>query len=247
MIRFIEKANLPQNKVNFVICGSDDEKILSFFEKENIYVIKNKPNPHIDPSVSSHADMSALHLGKSEIILDKAQNVLAENLEKNGIKVHFTENNISGKYPDDVKLNFAVIGDYVIGNFKHIDENLEKLLAEKIRINVKQGYCKCSVLVLSESSVITDDSSINAELLKNGFQSLLVSKGDVSLHGHEYGFIGGASGKISKDTVVFFGDISRHRDFQRIKEFLNQNRCTYICTDSGPLRDIGGIICLGEK
>lgn len=32
---------------------------------------------------------------------------------------------------------------------------------------------------------------------------LLISSGDIKLEGYDYGFIGGASGKISDNTVVF--------------------------------------------
>lgn len=247
MISFVKKPNLPSGTVKTVICGTKDESILAFFENCGINVIKTMPNKFIDASVSEHADMSALHLGNDSIIIDTNQNELYEELEQLGVAVQKTCAEICGDYPEDVKLNFAVIGDTVAGNFKFADKKLSELIAEKKHISVRQGYCKCSVLVVNEKAIITDDESINRKMTENGFDSLLVRKGDVTLPGHEYGFIGGASGKISKNTIVFFGNIKKHRDFKSIDSFLSKHRCNFICTDDGNLRDIGGIIPVIEE
>ena len=246
MSRFIRKPNLPEGKVSTVICGTDDEHILSFFKSNGITVLKNALNPYIDPSVSTHADMTALYLGNGHILLDKNQITLKNELAKLGFNVTETADKIKGAYPDDVKLNFTIAGEYVIGNFPFADSTLIELISDKNKINVKQGYCKCSTLVVNENAIITDDASIHRSALENGIDSLLISKGDIHLDGHSYGFIGGASGKISADTVVFFGDITAHRDFESINSFLFKYGCTFVCSDSFKLRDIGGILPIKE-
>ena len=246
MIKYVLKPNLPKDKVNTLICGTDDKLILNFFEKQGITVIKNKSNNSIDPSVSTHTDMAVLHLGSNSVLIDKLQTELKSELEKIGFTVFETSEPIQGEYPKDIRLNFAITGDYISGNFNFADENLIKNIDGKTPLSVKQGYCKCSVLVVGEKSVITDDKSIYRVLTENGFNVLLIEKGDISLKGHEYGFVGGASGKISDDMVVFFGDITLHRDFSKIDSFLKSQCCNYLCTDNGPLRDVGGIIPLLE-
>lgn len=180
-------------------------------------------------------------------MLDKKQKELKQSLKKHGMTVLESLTEIKGVYPDDVKLNFAFIGKKVIGNFKYADIKLASLISDKDRINVKQGYCKCSILVVNENAVITDDESIHRKMLENDIGSLLIRKGDISLKGHEYGFIGGTSGKISENEVVFFGDIKKHRDYESIADFLSKNNCTYVCSDNGELRDIGGIIPIIEE
>lgn len=247
MSDFLKNPNLPNGKVKTLICGTDDKEILDFFRLKGIEIIKPTPNPHIDFSVSSHADMSVLHLGGDLIIMDKEQNELKNALSEIGMTVFETKTPIKGSYPNDVKLNFCIVGDSVVGNFKYADENLLKHTAGKRQIAVKQGYCKCSVLTVSEKAVITDDESIHRKMLQSGFDSLLIGKGDVSLPGHEYGFIGGASGKVSAFEVVFFGNIEKHRDFSAIRDFLRRYNCSYLCTDEGKLRDIGGIVPILEN
>lgn len=246
-MRYIEKPNLPQGRVKTIICGTADESILEFFNKNNISVIDVESNSKIDSAVSSHADMAAFHLGKNIVITDKNQHNLQKKLLSLGFEVCSTQKEIAGKYPSDVALNFAVIDKNIIGNFKHADENLLSMISDMKKINVNQGYCKCSVLVVDENSVITDDESIYRKMLENGIEALFISKGDISLSGHEYGFIGGASGKISEDTVAFFGDIRTHRDFERIVSFIESCGCKYVCTDSKKLRDIGGFVSIIEE
>lgn len=247
MMRYIEKPNLPQGKVKTVICGTSDKSILDFFNRNDISVIYSEPNLKIDSAVSAHADMAALHLGKNVVITDKFQVNLQEKLIASDFEVHSTQKEIAGKYPHDIALNFAVSGNDIIGNFKYADENLLNMVSDMNKIHVKQGYCKCSVLIVDENAIITDDESIFRKMLENGADALLVSKGDISLSGHEYGFIGGASGKISKDTVVFFGNVRAHRDFENIASFIESYGCKYVCTDYNNLRDIGGFISIIEE
>ena len=129
---------------------------------------------------------------------------------------------------------------------KEIQGKAEDLVSDMQKIKVNQGYCKCSTLVVKENALITDDESIYHKMRENGTEALLVSKGDIFLKEHDYGFIGGASGKISNDTIVFFGNIFLHRDSEMIISFIREHGCSYLCTDNGPLRDIGGIIPLSE-
>lgn len=247
MSGIIEHPNLPAGKVRMLICTDCDKAVSDFFEAKGITVISNQHNPDIDPTTSFHADMAVLHTGSNNIILDKRQKNLKVDLIKAGFSVYETVNEIKGSYPNDISLNVAVIGDLALGNTVHNDKNALNLLSAKKSITVKQGYAKCSILVLSENAAITDDESIHHKMTENDIACLLISKGDILLSGHDYGFIGGASGKISKKEVVFFGDIERHRDFSLISAFLQKHGFTYLCTDKGPLRDIGGIIPLTEE
>lgn len=49
----------------------------------------------------------------------------------------------------------------------------------------------------------------------------------VILEGQPYGFLGGASGKVG-NTIIFNGDITRHSDYEAIREFI-ESRGLDIC------------------
>ena len=246
MIEFVEKPNLPKGKVKNIVCGELCEELNNYFDSKGIKRIIIEPNYNIDRSVKFHADMAAIHLGGNSILIDRSQIDLYESLKNEGSDVSVTDKKIKGEYPHDIGLNFTIIGNNLIGKIARADNRLAELTVDLKRISVKQGYCKCSCLVVDDNAVITDDESIYNTLIKSGFDCLLVSKGDVSLPGHEYGFIGGASGKISHNQILFFGDITKHRDYIKIADFISKHNCEIISLDF-PLTDFGGIIPVTEE
>ncbi len=246
MIKFIESPNLPNCIVKTVICGELCRELKAFLDSRGISQITIEPNNYIDPAVKYHADMAVIHIGRNRILIDKNRGKLGRILKENGFEVYCTDEDITGEYPKDIRLNFTVFGDKIMGNFSCADDRLLYLTEGLRKLNVKQGYCKCSCLVINENALITDDESIYRIAVINDVDCLLVSKGDVSLPGHNYGFIGGASGKISKTEVLFFGDVTKHKDYKKIANFIKKHGCETISLDF-PLTDFGGIIPIIEE
>ena len=246
MIEFVKYPNLPQGKVKTIICGELCDELNGYLDSIDIERLTIEPNADIDSAVKYHADMAAIYLGTGQILLDDRQHLLGEKLLTKGFGVHYTEKCIKGEYPDDIALNFTIIGNIIIGRLDCADKRLIELVTSFDKINVRQGYCKCSCLVVSDNAVITDDESIYKALCLNGVDALLISKGDIVLNGHNYGFIGGASCKISESEVLFFGDITKHRDYKKIADFIEKHGCEIIFLDF-PLTDFGGIIPITEK
>ncbi len=246
MTRFIENPNLPEGRVKTVICGELCSELSLFLDSRGIERIEIATNCEIDPATANHADMEVIHLGKNTVVADRNQTELIAKLKEKSFSVFESAKEIKGEYPKDVALNFTVIGNKALGNFNYADCMLTERLYRFECINVRQGYCKCSCLVINENALITDDKSIYNVAVKNGLDCLLVSKGDVSLPGHEYGFIGGASGKISKDEILFFGNITKHKDYKIIADFIKKHGCKVISLDF-PLTDFGGIIPIIEE
>lgn len=229
--------NMCEKKPVTVILGNHGKVIEKLTEK-GIRCVILEDNGDIDFSVRNHADMSAYMLSGGKILLDKRQKKAAKELESLGFTVCFIEENICGAYPDDILLNAAKVGSKVICLKKHISEEIISD-AEEI-ISVRQGYSKCSVCVVNDNAIITDDRGIY-EKCKNVFDVLLVSKGDILLENQNYGFIGGASSKIG-GKICFFGSLENHRDGEKIKEFLKKHNTAYECLFEGELIDIGGAL-----
>lgn len=246
MSRFIENPNLPQGNVNGVVCGELCDELNDYLDSKGIERLVIEPNMLIDPAVRFHADMAALHLGGNRIICDKKQQSLIEKLTLKGFTVMVTDTEIAGEYPQDIGLNFTFIGGNLLGNFRYGDKSMIAASDGYNKIDVKQGYCKCSCLVVDDNSLITDDKSIYDKASESSLDCLLISKGDITLEGHEYGFIGGASCKISKNVILFFGDITKHCDYKNIADFIEKRGCE-IKYLSFPLTDFGGIIPITEK
>ena len=246
MINFVTKPNLPTGRVESIICGELCDEVNAYLDSIGVERLVIKANTDIDPAVKYHADMAAIYLGTGKILLDKRQHLLGKKLLEKGLDVQYTRADIMGEYPNDIALNFTIIGNKIIGRFDSADDRLLNLVSDFDKINVRQGYCKCSCLVVSDNAMITDDKSIYDKAIANGIDSLLISKGDIRLEGHDYGFIGGASGKISEKDILFFGDITKHCDYKKIADFIMKHGCEIISLDF-PLTDFGGIIPITEK
>lgn len=245
MIKFIDMPNLPEGKVASAVCGQIPYECELFFKENGIEILNFEPNNHIDIAVSTHADMCALHLAENKVAVDKNQTSLIHKLELRGFDVVKTIEPIAGEYPEDVKLNVALFGKNAVGAFSYSDKNVLERITEFNKYTVKQGYTKCSILPVNEKALITDDVSV-FKTLKNAFDILLIEKGDIALGRHEYGFIGGASAKISKDEIYFFGDIRLHRNSDEILAFLEKHHCKAVYPKNIQLTDVGGIVSLIE-
>lgn len=231
-----------------VICGICDKKILDKLNLLGYEVILVQPNSNIDPATKNHADLSVIKLSDNEVIVEKTQTKLINYLKNEKHSVTITKSSLNKSYPKDTILNFLMIGNFIIGNIKNADESLTKKIKEKslTPINVKQGYARCSSIAVNENALITDDKSIAKAATKHGIDTLLIQKGDVKLKGHNYGFIGGASCKLN-DKILFFGDITKHKDYDLIASFFKKHKVKFDYISDLHLTDIGSAIVINNN
>ncbi len=246
MMNYIKKPNLPENKVSAVAISHSAGESIKKLNSLDILTIEIKSNPFLPLPVNSHADLQLLHMGNNTIF---CQN---EHLFSGGYKekfiTHIIDEKIGNKYPDDVRLNCAIIGNKIICNNKTISRTVLEFAYNNdyTIINVNQGYTRCSVCVLNENAIITDDESIFTAAGNFLNDALLISKGSIRLDGYNYGFIGGCCGKIDKDKIAFNGRIESHKDSNKIIDILQRNNIECIELCDSELIDIGGIIPLIE-
>lgn len=237
----IQSSLLPLHKVT---CGIVNFECPSI---NGIDLIRVHKNQNINSPVSSHADVNVCYVGDGQIFVANEQRALAVKLRSLGFDVTVIKDEMSAKYPADCLLNAAVFGNTAILNPKTIC--IELLNALKSRnfkiIEVNQGYSKCSVLPVSENAIITTDRAICDKCKQNEIDALLVTTDGISLNGYNYGFIGGCGGLISKDTMLFFGDIDKHPDGEMIRAFLDKYNIKTVKT-LGDLTDYGSFIPILE-
>ena len=214
------------------------DSLRSIFTDMGLKLVLLPAEPSLPEPVSAHADM--LMYGN---IVQK--DYYGHNKELfDGFDMILADESFGDKYPDDVLLNAFAVADALFGRLESLSVKIKQLYPKAV--NLRQGYAKCSTL-LFQGNAVTADRGIADALTKHGLKVLLITPGHIALHGYDYGFIGGASGKITEDTVIFFGDVENHRDFEKIRAFLSSHGCFYECTDKEALRDIGGMIPLCEE
>ena len=240
---FIDTPNLPKKKINSVLVDYRAEDAIFSLEKLGIKVYTT---PKIDiayPAVSGHPDMLFHHISSTEAIVAPQVYKYFSTLFPD-IKIYSGKNKIGGTYPYDVAYNVARINKKAFHNLKYTDERIYEYYKENCieLINIKQGYSKCSICIVSENAIITADKNITLQALENGLDALCIHEGYVKLKDFSYGFIGGASGLISKEILAFNGNILKHPDYYKIKSFCKKHGVDIYPLHNHELEDIGSII-----
>lgn len=248
---YVKMPNLPQNPVKSLIIGEKYTEILRpALNRLEIKTIDMPINPEVDIRLSSHADLSALHLGSNKLILAKFLENSMFHVKQfcEDLEIIYSEKSQNPKYPNDANLNICVCGKTVFLNPKTADAKaLDELCRADYSIaEVRQGYAKCAVCVVDESSIITADGGIAAAAKAAGLDVLIVKPGLAALQGFSQGFIGGAAFKLSAKKLAFTGLIPYSPEQERIETFLTDKGISPVYLTKLPLFDIGGAIPLSE-
>lgn len=244
--RIIESPNLPENDVKLVIISELAGDAKRFLGKKGIRCLDIKASLKLYKSIESHADIRILNISNSCLLCYKEELYIYKNLQFMTVKP--IDYILSGKYPEDVRLNCKIIGNKIICNKRTIaKEILEFAEMNNYRIiDTKQGYSGCSVSVINENAIITDDPAIYRAAQNYFNDTLFISKGSIGLKGADYGFIGGCTGKLGKNRIAFNGRLESHSDHNKIIDILDKYNITAVELTSSKLEDIGGIIPLTE-
>lgn len=248
MEKLVENPFLPVNKTDKLFIGSAAKDFVYELLGLGVNPILINGKSALKVPLCGHIDMMVSHYGNNLFFIDKFQIKAFNELSKLGITVIKINDVISENYPNDVKLNCVRINKSLICNIKSVSKNIiEKAMLDGLNIiNVKQGYTKCSLLIANQNAVITDDETVYSAMKHNYFDVLLVKKGSIDLPGYSYGFIGGCGGLISKNEMVFFGDIKKHDSYNNIKSFLNNYKIHITSLSNKKLLDVGSIIPITE-
>lgn len=244
--KIIEKPNLPENDVRLAAINESAGESKLFLSSLGIRTVDIQANPKLSQSVSAHADTRILHLPNKCLYVYSEEMSTFKNLQF--FTVYGVDYKISADYPNDVRLNCAVIGSKIICNKRTIAREILEFAENKgfQIIDTKQGYSRCSVCILNENAIITDDPSIYRATQNFFNDTLFISKGSIVLKGAGYGFIGGCTGKLGKSKIAFNGRIESHADHNNIIDILEKNNLSAIELTDKRLEDIGGIMPLTE-
>jgi len=222
-------------KVIAVIDPRTPHKAKIRLKKMGYYVTEVPLHPRLAKSVRGHPDMMIFSYGK-KIIYEPRLEKIAGLLRDNGYECVKGESIKSKEYPNDVIYDAASIGKSIIRYNGRVEKHIETLKAKFIR--VKQGYAKCSVVVVDDKRIITSDKHIKDIW---GKKALLVTPGSINLLGYKTGFIGGVSGSHN-DKVFFTGSLKKHPDGALMREFIEKRGKKVVELSGGKLYDVGTIL-----
>jgi hypothetical protein len=248
-MEYIGIPNLPEGPVSLAVA---DGRISLEAERTLLLngtkLIKTSRHSGVHEAISYHPDIMFHHIGFNHIVFapgtdDAFLNVLS-GLGFNLIKGSSV---LSSKYPHDIAYNAARVGTFFFHNLKYTDVVLKKELeaCDISPVRIEQGYAKCSISIVNDSSIITADAGIARAAEKKGIDVLLIDfRQKILLPGLNYGFIGGCSGLIGKNMWAVNGDVEKLTSFKEIYDFLSRKDIQIISLSNEQVTDIGSIIPL---
>lgn len=250
-MEYVKKSFCVDKKISLCII---DRRLPKDIEKnikeKNIEIIKTPKSEDVYNAISYHPDIQFFNCGEGKIIVSpNVYDKYLEILKEYNIDIIKGEKILSKKYPKDIAYNVCIVGKYAIHNFKYTDNKVLEYIEEKgfEKINIKQGYSKCSICVVDDSSIITSDKGIINSIKDSGadIDCLLIENGSIDLFDMNFGFIGGCSGNISDKEIAFLGNIKKHPDYIKIKDFLESKNKSVVSLSENKLIDLGSIIPIG--
>ena len=235
----------------FVLASSSlPQKCARALAEHGFEIISLPEYYRLQKPVASHPDMLMFISDRQYITTSEYYYLAEESLKKLnalGLVPILTDETPTADYPGDVLFNSLLLGDLLLGLEKAMSRTL-KGYAEKnsiSRVNVRQGYTKCSVCKVSDNAIITADETIAKAAEAHGTDVLRIREGYVGIDGYGYGFIGGASG-TTEDAVYFCGDVLSHPDGKRIAEFCEKHQKCCISLSNDTLFDVGTLFFLSK-
>ena len=216
------------------ISAKADNRIIDALAREGFEVKLLTPFSALSEPTDTHADMLLCAVG--DVIFKHVDYSLA------GEFININES-MSNKYPHDVLLNIAIVGNHVFCNEKYASrEILDRLKTSGYTVHhVAQGYAHCSTCIVGNNAIITADEGIFALASSLGIDAFKISSGHISLSPYDYGFIGGASGTTA-NAVYFCGSLKHHPDGDAIRAFITSHNKRVIELCDSPIFDVGGIV-----
>lgn len=233
--------------MNIIFLSELADKAFIEFMKSKGTIILVPRDDRFDPRISSHPDLVISIIDHMIVIDQHASDQIFQQLKQYGIPYVLGNTFLEPTYPKDIAFN-AVITDSLFVHKLNTSDYLLSLHSKntgKTMCNVKQGYTKCSTVVIDNLQLITSDQGIY-HATKDLLPVLNIQPGYVLLEGYDYGFLGGASGFV-EDTLIFHGDLSNHPDFDRITAFVSSVGMKIHYFKHFPLTDIGSVLVYKQQ
>jgi len=223
-----------------------NRKIIDSIETLGYEVVLMPSMKNVSESCKSHPDISLFRISNSELIYAKGcDGNFLSLLKEKGITLIEGNSLLSHKYPDDIKYNAAIIGNYLVHKLNSTDSKIfEKCIERNIKpLNVRQGYSCCSIAKVRENLAITSDLSIYKALENTEIEILLIPpQKSIVLTGADYGFIGGASGRVNDQVFAIAGNAEYLESYCEIRRFLDKRGVRLISLSDEKPVDLGTLM-----
>lgn len=219
-----------------IISHKSIKEFTDYLDFKKIPYIKTIDNPNLDERIADHPDLSLCKVDENTIIIDASVSSYYKDKLPH-IRIIKGEK-VSYKYPNDSIYNVVSFKEFYIHN-NFTEKNIRKYFKNKDHLFVKQGYTRCSTIVLNDS-LLTSDLGIYKRL-KDKLKIYLLNEEEIELDGFSKGFLGGCFGLVDEKIALFNGNIERLSSYDIIKSIIVKEKLDLLYPDSN-LLDTGSLI-----
>ncbi|NTW32350.1 MAG: hypothetical protein HGB12_06960 [Bacteroidetes bacterium] len=195
-----------------------------------------------EESISGHPDIFFCKVPGKLVVAPNTPPIFKNTLSKNNISFIDGIKNIDAKYPSAAHYNVVITGNILIHRTDITDFSILEQCKSLIKVYVKQGFTRCSLLALN-NNFITSDEGIYKTLEKLEYNCLYVKPNEIILHRHKHGFFGGACG-VYENKIFILGSLKYFSEGEKVKLFVKNSGYEIIELYEGPLFDGGSILFL---
>ncbi len=196
--------------------------------------------------VNTHPDMLMANIDGT-LFIHREYAAGQDLLKELHIPFQISEQAVGASYPDDVALNCFAAKNALFAKLSSVSLAVKNYAQKRgfSLLDVKQGYAKCSSVVVGDV-VVTADKGICHAAKANGLEALLIPPHHIGIEVYDTGFVGGASGVIAEKTLGFFGNLDTFPAGKEIRSFLEEWGICVVSLGEGELFDYGGLICVNH-
>lgn len=195
-------------------------------------------------AISGHPDIFICQVDSSSVVVAPNTPVnYIQQIEEYGVRVILGAMLLGDKYPNTTCYNALFSRNYLVCNLKHVDGKVLEQVADRIIIDVNQGYVRCNTINLGDDVFITSDIAIYKSIYRYVQTVIYVDPSEIFIHDFKHGFIGGAIGYDSDSKQLFVnGSLNKIKDGFKIIDLCNIQNIKIIELSSTQLYDGGGIL-----
>lgn len=209
------------------------------------HVVLSEELDFLYDAVKGHPDLQFLS-ACGKLICHKGMSAgKAQELAGLGVSITLTEKALKLPYPGHIILNAAVSDDLLVHRLKDTDPSVLEAFEGLKRVDVRQGYTRCSLSYVGQDAYVTNDDGIARTLRKLKKNVLHLPYGDVQLEGFSHGFLGGCLSRVeigSDQLLLITGDLACYQYGKTLADFLQHIGIIPYPIGTGRLKDRGSII-----
>ncbi len=197
------------------------------------------------PPLSGHIDIFACKVPKTLVVSPNIPETYIELLSLNDIPYELGKTDVSQTLNSVCAYNVSANENIAIHQFDRTDPVLKSKLNTCVQIFCKQGFARCSSILLNDR-VITSDAGMAKILQSKQIPCLYITQDAIRLPGYKCGCFGGVCG-IIENTIFLVGSLVYHSQGKMIQDYIYDAGFKLIELYDGPFIDVGSIFVLDKN